>query len=201
MENSEKHLQDIAEIKQMMERSSRFISLSGWSGIGAGLIALLGAIAAYYLMKTYSGRSLEIFLLADAIIVLVLALGSSLYFSWRKARKQGARLWSPVTRKLLVTMAIPLITGGIFGSILFLQGQVHLLAGTTLIFYGLALINAGRFTNEEAVILGLAEILLGLLAIIWYAYGFWIWGLGFGLFHILYGITLYRKYDRPRTHA
>jgi len=201
MKNSDTHLQDIADIKQMMERSSRFLSLSGWSGISAGLIALLGAFAAYQLMQAYSGRSLEFFLLTDAIIVLVLALGASLYFSWRKARKQGTALWSPVTRKLLVTMAIPLITGGIFSTILFLQGQVHLLAGTTLIFYGLALINAGRFTNKEAVILGLAEILLGILALIWYPYGFWIWGLGFGLFHIVYGITLYSKYDRPRSHA
>jgi hypothetical protein len=98
-------------------------------------------------------------------------------------------------------MAIPLITGGVFSSILFLQGQIYLLAGTTLTFYGLALINAGRFTNKEAVILGLGEIVLGLLALIWYAYGFWIWGLGFGLFHILYGITLYSKYDRRRSHA
>jgi hypothetical protein len=98
-------------------------------------------------------------------------------------------------------MAIPLIAGGIFTSILFLQGQVYLLAGTTLIFYGLALVNAGRFTNKEAVILGLAEILLGIVASIWYAYGFWIWGMGFGLFHIIYGITLYRKYDRSPSHA
>ena len=200
MENSEKHLQDIAEIKQMMERSSRFISLSGWSGVSAGIFALLGAFAAYWLMQTYTGRSLELYLAGDAIIVLILALSTSLYFSWRKARKQGATLWSPLTRKLLLNMAIPLVTGGIYSAILFTQGQVHLIAGSTLIFYGLALINAGRFINREAVILGIAEIILGIAASIWYAYGFWIWGCGFGLFHIVYGITLYHKYDRPRTH-
>lgn len=200
MENSEKHLQDIAEIKDMMQRSSRFISLSGWSGISAGTFALLGALVAYGLMRSKSGPSLEIYLAIDAIIVLILALSSSIYFSWRKARKQGATLWSPVTRKLLLNMAIPLITGGIYSAIMFTQGQVHLIAGCTLIFYGLALINAGRFTNREAVILGIAEIILGIAASIWYAYGFWIWGIGFGLFHIVYGITLYNKYDRPRTH-
>ena len=200
MENSDKHLQDIADIKQMMERSSRFISLSGWSGISAGIFALLGAIVAYSLMRFPHVPSLELYLVADAIIVLALALSSSIYFSWRKARKQGATLWSPVTRKLLVNMAIPLVTGGIYSAILFQQGQVHLIAGTTLIFYGLALINAGRFTNKEAVILGIAEIILGITASIWYAYGFWIWGIGFGLFHIVYGTTLYSKYDRPLIH-
>lgn len=200
MENSEKHLQDIAEIKQMMERSSRFISLSGWSGISAGLFALLGALAAYVLMQSYKGPSLELYLVGDAIIILILALSSSIYFSWRKARKLGATLWSHLTRKLLLNMAIPLVTGGIYSVIMLTQGQAHLIAGSTLIFYGLALVNAGRFTNREAVILGIAEIILGIAASIWYAYGFWIWGCGFGLFHIVYGITLYSKYDRPRTH-
>lgn len=200
MENSEKHLKDIAEIKQMMERSSRFISLSGWSGISAGTFALMGAIVAYWLLHTYSGHSLETYLVVDAIVVLILALSSSLYFSWRKAVKLGATLWSPLTRKLLLNMAIPLVTGGIYSVIMLSQGQTHLVAGSTLIFYGLALINAGRFTNQEVVILGIAEIILGIAASIWFAYGFWIWGCGFGLFHILYGITLYNKYDRPRTH-
>jgi hypothetical protein len=97
-------------------------------------------------------------------------------------------------------MAIPLITGGIYSFILLKQGQVQHVAGSTLIFYGLALVNAGRFTNREAVILGIAETILGLAAIIWYAYGFWFWAAGFGVFHILYGITLFRKYDRALDH-
>ncbi len=200
MEKSEKHLQDLADIKQMMERSSKFLSLSGWSGISAGFFALLGAFAAYRLIQSSRGPSLEAYLTLDAIIVLLLALSSSIYFSWRKAKKQGARLWSPLTRRLLMNMAIPLLTGGIYSIILLKQGQVQLIAGNTLIFYGLALVSAGRFTNREAVILGMAEIVLGIFASIWYAYGFWIWGLGFGIFHILYGIILHSKYDRPEAH-
>jgi len=200
MENSNKHLQDLADIKVMMERSSKFLSLSGWSGISAGIIALLGALAAYRLIQLPSAKSLELWLVLDAIIVLVLALASSVFFSWRKARRQGASLWSPLTRRLLLNMAIPLVTGGIYSIILLNQGQVQYIAGSTLIFYGLALVNAGRFTNKEAVILGIAEILLGIAASLWYGYGFWFWAGGFGVFHILYGITLFRKYDRPLNH-
>lgn len=200
MENSDKHLQDLADIKKMMERSSKFLSLSGLSGISAGLIALLGAAAAYRMIQYPGAKSLEMLLVLDAIIVLILALASSLYFSWRKARKLGASLWSPLTRRLLLNMAIPLVTGGIYSIVLLKQGQVQYIAGSTLIFYGLALVNAGRFTNKEAVILGIAEIILGIAASIWYAYGFWFWAGGFGVFHILYGITLFRKYDRPLNH-
>jgi len=200
MKNSDKHLQDLADIKKMMERSSKFLSLSGWSGISAGILALLGAWVAYRLINNTGGSLLEEYLILDAIVVLSLALGASLFFSWRKARKRGAILWSPLTRRLLLNMAIPLITGGIYSFILLKQGQVQYVAGSTLIFYGLALVNAGRFTNREAVILGIAETILGLAAIIWYTYGFWFWAIGFGVFHILYGITLFRKYDSALDH-
>lgn len=200
MENSDKHLQDLADIKKMMERSTKFLSLSGWSGISAGIIALLGAFVAHRMIQFPEAKSLELWLVLDALSVLVLALASSLYFSWRKALRQGASLWSPLTRRLLLNMAIPLITGGIYSIILLKQGQVQFIAGSTLIFYGLALVNAGRFTNREAVILGIAEIVLGIAASLWYAYGFWFWAGGFGAFHILYGITLFRKYDRPLNH-
>jgi predicted lysophospholipase L1 biosynthesis ABC-type transport system permease subunit len=196
MDNTEKQLHDLAEIKQMMERSSRFLSLSGWSGISAGVLALFGAFAAYRFMQTTSGSALKTLLVADALTVLILALSFAVLFSWHKAKKQGVALWTPVTKRLLMNMAIPLLTGGIYSIILFMQEQTHLIAGITLIFYGLALVNAGRFINREAVILGISEIILGIAASIWYAYGLWFWALGFGLFHIIYGISLYHKYDR-----
>lgn len=195
MSNSEKHLQDIAEIRQMMERSSRFISLSGWAGISAGVFALLGMFAAYMLMEANTS-TLQTYLIADALVVLVLALSSSFYFSWRKASKQDAKLWTPVTRKLLLSMAIPLVTGGIYCTIFLLNDLSQFIAGSTLIFYGLALVNAGRFVNRGSVILGVLEIVLGILASIWPAYSLWVWGIGFGVLHILYGIVLHYKYDR-----
>jgi len=195
MENSEKHLKDIAEIRQMMERSSRFISLSGWSGVFAGVAALIGASAAILYMRSVSGQSVRLFLLTDAIIVLFVAMGAALYFSWRKARKQGARLWSPVTWKIVTSLAIPLITGGLYSIILMIQELHYLIPGVMLIFYGIALVNAGRFINRESVILGIVEIILGIVATIWPGLGLWLWGLGFGFLHIIYGITLHYKYD------
>jgi hypothetical protein len=211
METSNKHLEDISEIRQIMERSTKFLSLSGWSGIFAGLFAILGAMAAYIylgstemvyydeifeLMRSDRSLSPKTFLLLDALIVLVLALASALFFSIRKATKQGEKFWSPVLKRLLFTILVPLGTGGLLSLIMMWQNHVNLVAPLTLIFYGLALTNAGRFVNKELLILGIAEITLGLAATVWQDLGLYFWTVGFGLFHMIYGVTLYFKYDR-----
>ncbi|MDF1569998.1 MAG: hypothetical protein P1P82_00055 [Bacteroidales bacterium] len=210
MKNSEKHLQDLNEIRQIMERSTKFLSLSGWAGILAGIIAIVGTVAAilYLDSRAISYEALLtmhhedaanaplVFFIADATIVLVLALSGAVFFSCRKAKKSGEKIWSPVTKRLLYHLALPLVTGGILVLILVWQRNVHLVAPFTLIFYGLSLVNAGKYTNREIVWLGIAEITTGLAATIWTQHGLWLWGTGFGIYHIIYGITLYHKYER-----
>lgn len=210
MENSEKHLQDLNEIRQIMERSTKFLSLSGWAGIVAGALAILGTIAAFLYLDSralsYEAALLVRdggvstsplgFLIIDAVIVLLVALSGAVFFSYRKAKKSGEKIWSPVTRRLLLQLAVPLVSGGILVLILIGHDNVSLVAPVTLIFYGLALVNAGKYTTREIVWLGIAEIVTGLAAAIWLPYGIWFWGAGFGIYHIIYGITLYHKYDR-----
>ena len=47
MKEEQNYIQDIAEMRSMMERSSKFLSLSGLAGIMAGIYALSGAYIAY----------------------------------------------------------------------------------------------------------------------------------------------------------
>lgn len=210
METSNKHLQDISEIRQIMERSTKFLSLSGWSGVFAGLFALIGAMAAYIYLgageiyydekfRLLAGeRSITpmLFLMLDGLTVLILSLASALFFSYRKASMMGEKFWSPVLKRLLFSLLIPLSAGGLLTLVLMWQNHINLVAPLTLIFYGIALANAGRFVNKELVILGLAEIIIGLTATVWQDFGLYFWAVGFGLFHIIYGVTLYFKYDR-----
>lgn len=210
MKTSEKHLNDISQIRQIMERSTKFLSLSGWSGIVAGVLAILGTLAAFLYLDvrtlTYdesfrmipgdAALSPLAFLIIDALLVLLLALTGAVFFSYRKAKKTGEKIWSPVTKRLLYHLTIPLVTGGIVSIILIWQNNLNLVAPLTMIFYGLALINAGNFTTREIQWLGIAEIITGIAAAIWQQYGLWFWGAGFGIYHIIYGITLYYKYDR-----
>lgn len=202
----EKYLEDLKDIKSIMERSSRFISLSGLSGVMAGVFALIGAYFAYqtvYQQQDYlSYRRADmtqdniIQLLAIAVGVLVLSIGVGIIFTQRKAKKNGQKLWDSQSRRLVINMLIPLVTGGILCLILLNYGFIGLIAPLTLVFYGLALVNASKYTLSDIRSLGILEIALGLVACQFVGYGLILWVIGFGILHIVYGIVMYVKYEK-----
>jgi multisubunit Na+/H+ antiporter MnhC subunit len=197
---------DIESIRQLMERSVKFVSLSGLSGILAGVYALLGAGYAY--QQIYSGeefRSVEFYrgtipivqnLLTTAIVVLVASLATGWWFSQRKAKKMGTTIWNATSRRLLINLAIPLATGGFFTLVLLYHGYFNLVGAAVLIFYGLALINASSSLFEEVRYLGYSELVVGMVAAIYPGYALFMWAFGFGVLHIVYGSLMYNKYDR-----
>jgi len=204
---SNKYVQDIAEIRKMMEKSSRFISLSGLSGILAGIYALAGAYIAWKLAyateeMVYSEQTVRNvranwdYLMLDAFAVLFLTIITCIYLTRKKARKEGVKTWDTVAQKLLVNLFIPLIAGGILVIVLYTNGIIGLIAPITLIFYGLGLLNASYYTYKDIRYLGITEIILGLLASIYIGYGLLIWAIGFGVLHIVYGAVMYFKYEK-----
>ncbi|HRF77923.1 MAG TPA: hypothetical protein PLB46_15195 [Chitinophagales bacterium] len=207
--SNEHYLDDLKEIRSMMEKSSRFISLSGLSGISAGIIALVGAFIASWYIKTHienPSYTLQtvvmvqmedvLFLLLDAGIVLFLALTSATYFAVRKARMQNLPVWSKAGELTLINLLIPLATGAIFCLILYSYNIFILIAPATLLFYGLALLNASKYTLAEVRYLGICEIVLGLAGMIIPGYSIILWAIGFGLLHIIYGAVMYYRYER-----
>lgn len=207
MKTEQEYIRDLSEIRQMMERSSKFVSLTGWSGIMAGIYALAGAFIAYHLfyntegvvynsisIQQISGGVFELIILA--VIILLLAIGTAIFLSFRKAKRNKEVLWNATARRLVVNMAIPLITGGVFILILMAKGILGLLAPLTLIFYGLALINASKFTFDEVRYLGIFQILLGLLSSYFIGFGLLFWAIGFGILHIIYGIYMHWRYEK-----
>jgi hypothetical protein len=216
MKNQDEHLEALTQIRSLMERSSRFISLSGLSGVAAGLIALCGATLVYiYLgIKPFSnyhiyymdvlrngkwGLDYRTFFLADALLVLVLALAAGVYFTGRKARQKGQKIWDPLTRRMLLNLAIPLAIGGVFCLALSRAGMILFVAPATLVFYGLALINGAKYTLDDIRNLGICEAVLGLSGMFFPGFGLELWAIGFGFLHIVYGALMWRKYDRNST--
>ena len=191
--------QDLALIRNLMERSSRFISLSGFSGILAGVYALVGSAIAFYMLNNTtaeSGAGLVGKVTAVAFFVLAASVSTALVLSARKAKKTGQQMWGPTSRLLLFHMMVPLLTGGIFIAVLLYQGNVGVLGAVSLIFYGLALLGASNYTFTDIKYLGLCEIVIGLIAAIYPAAGLLLWATGFGVLHIVYGSVMYFKYDR-----
>lgn len=139
--------------------------------------------------------STVIHLLIDALLVLVLAISSALFFSFKKAQTQGVRIWTPISKRLLLNFLVPLMAGGLFIIILCISNQWQLIVPSMLIFYGLALVNAGKFTYGEVFYLGIAEIFIGFVSALLPEFALFSWCFGFGILHIVYGLFMYRKYD------
>jgi hypothetical protein len=210
MKEIQEYEKDIASIRTMMERSAKFISLSGMSGVMAGIYALAGATAAYYLIhypvspfkyRIYSVNEPAVLwkLILIASVVLAASIFTGLWLSHRKARRHGEKLWNNTSKRLVTNLVIPLITGGIFILILLYTGHFGIAAPACLIFYGLALIHGSVNTYNEVRYLGFSEISLGLIAALFPGYGLAFWALGFGVLHILYGSIMYSKYDREKS--
>lgn len=207
MKEIKEYEKDIASIRTMMERSAKFISLSGLSGVMAGIYALAGAMAAYYIVhypisplnyRIYSIRETDTLwkLIGVATTVLIASIATGLWLSNRKARKNNEQLWSPASKIMVLNMAIPLVSGGIFILIMLYTGHFGLAAPACLVFYGIALIQGSTNTYDEVRYLGFCEILLGLISALFPGYGLIFWALGFGVLHIVYGAIMYNKYDK-----
>lgn len=196
------YLKDIQDIKQMMAQSTQFISLSGLSGILAGLYALCGAVVVNFLIDNHHAEFITLEsttfkqIIAIAIVVLVLSLVTAYFLTAKKAKKVGEKVWNPSSKRLLINFCIPLFTGGILALLLLRHGVYGLIAPITLIFYGLACVNASKYTLRDVRYLGITEIILGLIAVEYSGYGLYVWIVGFGICHIVYGAVMYYKYDR-----
>ncbi len=193
------YLKDISEIKNLMDRSSRFISLSGLSGIFAGIYAMIGAAIAYVYLFPKTGEYLTLhslnfkLLLALLASVAILSIVTAYLLTTRRAKRNNEKIWDTTTRRLLLNFLIPLVTGGIYIIIKLNSQHYGLTASLMLIFYGLALVNASKYTIGNVKYLGYAEISIGLLCAALPGYGLWFWLLGFGLFHIIYGSIMYLR--------
>jgi hypothetical protein len=208
MENEQQSMDALQDIRRMMKESSKFLSLSGLSGVFAGLYALAGAGLVHKFVSHYNAMdemgenpgmtvggliSRTVFV---AGCVLFFSILTALLLSARKAKKNGQRLFDHTSKKLFWTMAIPLGAGGLFCVALLVQGIMIMIAPVMLLFYGTALVSASRYTMSDVRFLGVLEIITGLISAFLPGYGLWFWAIGFGVLHIIYGSIIWFKYDR-----
>jgi hypothetical protein len=204
---SNQQLDTLQDIKRMMERSSKFISLSGLSGIAAGVCALVGAWLGRNEIRAFVAKegkyaeggavlSLEKSLMLIAAGVFVGALLLAFLFTYRRARKNGYSVWDRTARRLMINTMIPLVSGGLFIMGLMYHGATIFVGPACLVFYGLALVNGSKYTLGEIRYIGYGDVILGLIALWFPGYSLLLWTIGFGFLHIFYGVVMWWKYDR-----
>ena len=208
METNKEALDSIAQIKNMMEKSSKFLSLSGLAGVFSGIYALIGAYGAYELLDwgrvrfqpygSINNNSPDNYLqllVLDGVLVLLASVITAYFLTKRKSRRLGLKMWDRVAQKMFVNFITPLLVGGAICLILlFKYGAVGFIAPMTLIFYGLALINASKYSFDELRFLGYCQLVLGIGALYFMGYGLFFWSIGFGLLHIVYGVIMFKKH-------
>ncbi len=212
MDQQQEQLDSIKAIRSMMERSSRFLSLSGFSGVIVGLMAIVGVMVAYaflgldidqpgYYIKLMNidgslNYSVFRFLLTELFLLLIIALATAIFLSMRKASAKSVAIWDATAKRLVINFAVPLLTGALFCVILLHHSYIKLIIPSTILFYGLAIYNASKYTLHDIRSLGIIEILLGLAAAYYVEYALLFWGIGFGVLHIVYGLYIYFKYEK-----
>lgn len=215
-------LETLRDIKQMMERSSRFISLSGLSGVAAGCCALVGAWLAYGViynndrsltsahsryktdhatdLSSNNGISLSEFmgnrLFQIALFTFIAAFVLSFIFTYIRSRKNNTPLWGHTAQRLMLNVSLPMAVGGIYLWKMVQAGIFGLIAPGCLIFYGLALVNASKYTLKEIRYLGIGQVVLGVINLWFIGYGIHFWAMGFGILHIVYGIVMWWRYEK-----
>jgi F0F1-type ATP synthase membrane subunit c/vacuolar-type H+-ATPase subunit K len=203
--STQSNLDAIKDIRKIMERSSRFISLSGWSGISAGICALIGAWVAQRRAGSYfdaaretddSIKTLRSDLILIAAAVFASALILAFLFTYLKSKKEGVAIWGNAARRLLWNTLLPMVVGGTLIIKMYMEEYDNLIIPSMLIFYGLALINGSKYTMGEVRYLGYGEVLTGIISLVIVSNQLYIWAFGFGVLHIIYGISMWRKYDR-----
>lgn len=202
-------LSALQDIRKMMEKSSRFISLSGWSGVGAGTCALAGSwlaskrIGQYYSVDYGTATPCIDCLKADLVKiaagVFLAAVLIAFLFTYARSRREGVAIWGNAARRLMWNTLLPMAAGGIFILRLMELKHYDLVAPASLIFYGLALVNGSRYTLGEIKWLGYAQILTGILCLWIPRSGLPAWAFGFGILHIVYGFAMWWKYERNKA--
>lgn len=200
------------EIKSLMEKSSKILSLSGLSAILVGIYACIAAVIAYYILGGTGVLSWDFvefprlqvntpyrmqLMLFFASVLILLCLVTVFFFSRRKAKRNGLRFtFDRTAQRMLLNFFLPLVVGGILCLSLIWQQHYGLTSSVMLIFYGMALVNVSGYTYSNTRYLGYAELILGLTDSFVEGHALLFWTVGFGIFHIVYGLFFYIKYDK-----
>lgn len=195
---------ELKAIRELMERPVRYSTMSGLSGVLAGLASLAGVFADLYVSGRYADRPAEAVRINMGIWagVFLAAFAAATVPTRLRERKRGMPFWSRIKKQILLTILPPFVGGvGLTAAIVCRwwigdgPNMWGLIPAIWMLFYGLALWQVGLFSPAEIRVLAVAFLLAGLAAAaLFHTYPYWAMGLTFGGFHIVYGVVVWIRH-------
>lgn len=181
-------MDDLRYIRETMENASSFTAISGWGQVVVGATALgAGALA---MTRGSTLEWLAVWLTTAALAMLIGSITTGL-----KARTGGQPMLSGPVRKFALSFAPPILVGAVLTAVLIRAGMLDILPGVWLLLYGTGVTTGGAFSVRTVPLMGLCFMGLGMVTFVLPAYlGDWMLMLGFGGFHVLFGIIIARRY-------
>jgi hypothetical protein len=175
-------------IRDTMERAGSFTALSGW---GQVVIGVTGALASWVASRQASPENwLATWSSAAVVSVLVGVLTTAM-----KARTARMAMLSGPGRKFMLSLAPPLVAGGVLTVFLFRAGLVEQLPGMWMLLYGAGIITAGAFSVSAVPVMGLCFMVFGAAALASpVAWGDAWMAAGFGGLHVIFGTLIARRH-------
>lgn len=180
-------MDNLAYIRDTMERAVSFTALSGWGMAAAGGVALAAFLTAELARPD---RWVAVWLGAAVLAMLVSGVATV-----RKARAANVPLVTGPGRKLLLSFAPPLLVGALLTLVFARLDLQPLLPGTWLLLYGTAVLAGGAFSVRTVPLMGACFTLFGAIALLGpRSWGPWLMLAGFGGLHIVFGTLIARRH-------
>ena len=183
--------ENLRVIRALMERSTKFSTFSGLSGVCAGMASIIGCIITRLYIPDPGAFPVQFLALWSTVIVI--AVGADYLLMKRRAAQVGKRVLSRLGKQMVIASVPGLGTGAI---VTFYLLQHHLLGSVYpfwMLAYGLAVSATGLFSQREVSLLGVAFLIAGAACLFATGIGLPMMAVTFGGFHIVYGLAMSRK--------
>jgi len=179
------------------------LSLQGIPGIIFGIISIIFIWTVQLILTDYSlgaeGIAMlpisffEIFIAVFSVIYILISYFTITIINKRRRKKVNLKGWDINSKKIRNVFLSYLFAGGILTYFFVSEGYLKLIIPTSLILYGIACFLTNKYTIGSSKILGLLLILNGIAAFLSPPFMFYLWGVGFGFYPIIYGIYFFKK--------
>jgi hypothetical protein len=191
--------ENLRVIRQTMERSTKYSTLSGLSGVLIGLAAIAGVLATNWLTgDAPPGASVYRHPSALALVwvsVLVMAVAIDFACNKRRAARVGKHVVSPLGAHIVLAALPAFLAGGVLTLFFYQHALLYYVWGVWMLSYGLAISAVGLFSVKPVLALGAAFVLAGAVTLLLpLPYHLYMMALTFGGFHIGYGVVMARKH-------